>query len=349
MKLLRTVSTRRLLAAIAGAVIAICGGTAIAVAATSGGPVPQPASLADALSSALKAPAPSGVSATISFTNNLISPTTLPPGMSNDPLLTGTTGRLWAAGNELRLELQGSNGDAELLYDNGSFWAYDPSSNTVYKGTLPAEHSQRPRRVYTYPPLSSKQYSAAQPSAAQIQQRLDKLAKHVNLSGATPTDIAGQPAYSVTLSPKQSGGLIGSVQLAFDAVHGTPLSAAVFARGDSTPALALQASGISYGAPAASDFAITPPAGAKVVKISLPSAGAAPKGSNNKSAHHVQTFGKGLNTIAVFKHPAKGAAAAKQVISTELGTLIELTRGGYSYLIAGSVKPAAAEAVANKL
>jgi outer membrane lipoprotein-sorting protein len=339
MRVLRTLSTRRLLAVVAGALVAICGGTAIAVAATSGGPVPQPATLAGALQTALSSPAAAGISARVNFTDNLISPTTLPQGMSNDPLLTGAVGRLWITGDEARLELQGSNGDAELLFDNNSFWAYDPSSNTVYKGTVPADLQQRPRRVYTYSPLT----------VAKIQKRINRLSQYANVSGATPTDIAGQPAYSVTISPKQSGGLLGSVQLGFDANHATPLSAAVFARGDSTPALQLAASSVSYGAVPASDFAITPPPGAKVVTVTLPSADAAPKGSNTSHAHGVEKFGSGLDTIAVLKHRAKGSGSAEQVISTELGTVIQLTRGGFSYLIAGSVQPAAAEAVAKTL
>ena len=49
MKFLRTASTRRLLAIIAGVVIAIAAGTAIAVAAAGNGPVPQRESLAQAL------------------------------------------------------------------------------------------------------------------------------------------------------------------------------------------------------------------------------------------------------------------------------------------------------------
>jgi hypothetical protein len=64
--------------------------------------------------------------------------------------------------------------------------------------------------------------------------------------------------------------------------------------------------------------------------------------------HALQRFGSGLSTIFVFKHPATGGAA-RRVIATELGTLIELTRGNVGYIVAGSVKPAAAEAIAHRL
>ncbi len=63
MKFLRSAPTSRLLAVIAGLVVAIAAGTAIAVAASSGGPVPKREPLATALHAALKAPAVQGVSA----------------------------------------------------------------------------------------------------------------------------------------------------------------------------------------------------------------------------------------------------------------------------------------------
>ncbi len=89
----------------------------------------------------------------------------------------------------------------------------------------------------------------------------------VNLSGAQPTDVAGRAAYRVTISPKHDGGLLGSAQLAWDATMGVPLQFAIYARGNTTPVLELKATSISYGAIPASDFNISPPAGAKVVRI----------------------------------------------------------------------------------
>ncbi len=68
------------------------------------------------------------------------------------------------------------------------------------------------------------------PSVAQIQADIAKLTKHVNLSGAIPGDVAGQPAYTVRVSPKHDGGLLGSAELAGDAARGVPLRFAVFTR-----------------------------------------------------------------------------------------------------------------------
>ena len=274
MKLLRTISTRRLLAIIAGLVIAVAGGTAIAFAAAGNGPVPPQEPLATALHQAAGAPAVNAISARISFTDNLIDSTAL---QGSDPILSGASGRLWLSTttHQLRLELQGANGDAQVLVKNGAFSIYDPMSNTVYKGTLPTgSGSSKPGKTGT----------DTIPSVAQIQSELKQLAQQIDIAGPYPRNIAGQPAYKIVLTPKHSGGLLGSVQLAWDAAHGVPLGIAIYSVNSSTPVLELKATHISYGAVSAGVFKISPPAGAKVVRISTPAGHTAAKAKIAKAA-----------------------------------------------------------------
>ncbi len=261
MRFLRTASTGRLLAVIVGLVAAIAAGTAIAVAASGSGPVPKRESLATALHTAAKAHSVKGISADITFTNNLIGASDFQGGPT-DPLLQGATGRLWLSDTgRFRLELQSDNGDAQVVVNKNSFWISDPAQNVVYKGKLPASH-ERAKRQRTHQAI---------PTIARIQADITRLAKRVNLSGAIPGDIAGQAAYTVRVSPKHDGGLLGSLQLAWDAVHGVPLRFAIYARDNSTPVLELKATNISYGPVAASVFNISPAAGSKVVKVATPS------------------------------------------------------------------------------
>jgi outer membrane lipoprotein-sorting protein len=279
MKFLRTVSTRRLLAMIAGVLVAVGAGTAIAVAAAGNGPVPKAEPLARAIHSGLAAPKVTGISARITFTNRLIDASSL---LGSDPILSGATGRLWLSGDNLRLELQSDNGDAQVLVKNGSFWVSDPSSNTVYEGSFPADHNK----------ADKSNAHEALPSLARIQSALSQLAKHVNVSGAIPSDVAGRPTYTLRISPKHDGGKLGAAELAWDAVKGVPLRFAIYARGDRTPVLQLKADDISYGAVSRSVFAITPPAGAKVVKVSTPNHG--PMAAGHGKRRDVQ----GLTAVA---------------------------------------------------
>jgi outer membrane lipoprotein-sorting protein len=266
MTFLRTVSTRRLLALIAVFVAAVGGGTAIAVAASSGGPIPPAKPLANAIHDALAAPQVTGISARISFTNHLIDSSNIEGA---DPILKGATGRLWLTTSQnvhrLRLELQGDNGDAQAVFNDGSFWAYDPSSNTVYRGKLPQDHTGH----------ASKAKHEAVPSLAQIQSDLNHAMQHATLSNALRGDVAGQPTYSLRVSPKHDGGLLGAASLAWDAVRGIPLRFGIYARGSSSPVLELSVSDISYGPVPASDFSVTPPSNAKVVNVSVPAGHAA--------------------------------------------------------------------------
>lgn len=281
MKFLRTASTGRLLATIIGFVVAIAAGTAIAVAATGSGPVPKPQPLADALHQGLTAPPVKGITADISFTNNLIDSSNF-TGDNKDPILQGATGRLWMSDDRhLRIELQANNGDSQVVVNGNSFWVSDQMSNTVYEGTLPAAKSD-----------AGGNASADQgvPSIAKIQSELTQLMTRVNLTGAQPTDVGGQAAYRVTISPKHDGGLLGSAQVAWAAAKGVPLEVGIYARGDSTPVLDLKATNISYGAVSPSDLSVSPPSGSKVVKVST--AGKADQaGKAAKHAKHAHVSG----------------------------------------------------------
>jgi hypothetical protein len=262
-RFLRTTSTRRLLATIAGVIAAIAAGTAIAVAAAGSGPVPKRTSLARAVHEALAAKAVPGISGRISFTNHLIDASDLQGNA--DPILSGASGRFWLSKHQLRLELQSDNGDAQVLVNNGSFWISDPAANTVYEGKLPSQGKDS--QANDSQGKDSAKGQDAIPSIADIQRDINRLARHLNVSGAIPGDVAGQPVYTIRISPKHDGGLLGNVQLAWDAVHGVPLRIGIYAQGQSSPILQLKVTDISYGTVPSSVFSIQPASGDKVVRI----------------------------------------------------------------------------------
>src|SRR5712691_624139 len=190
MSFLRTISTQRLVALLAIVVLAAAGGTAIALAASGGGPVPPPKPLEAAVHDALTGPEVRGLSARVEFTNHLVDSAALE---GNAPLLKGASGRLWLSKGHLRLELQSDQGDSQLVLDRRSFWVYDVSSHTVYRGRLPQE-----RRVE---PAAKEKHHA--PSLAEVRDGIARLMRHATLSGAVPGDVAGRPAYDVRIAPKQ--------------------------------------------------------------------------------------------------------------------------------------------------
>jgi len=254
---IRELSTKRLIASSAGLLAAVAGGTTIALAA-GGGPTPPPRPLDKAIDHALAGPSVAGVTARIRFTNHLIDSS----GVEGvDPILKGASGRLWAsADGRLRLELQaddGGRGDAIAAIDGNRFSLYDPATNTVYRGNLPQKKEARP----------AHDASDGPPSLARIDNALAKLSEHASLSGARPSRVGGQPAYTVKAAPKRSGGLLGGIDLGWDSSRAVPLKAAVYAKGSTDPVLELEATRISYGSVPSSDLALPNPPGAKVVDL----------------------------------------------------------------------------------
>ena len=139
--------------------------------------------------------------------------------------------------------------------------------------------------------------------------------------------------------------MLGGAELAWDAVHGTPLRAAVYARGDSSPVLELKVTDISFGAVSRSVFDVVPPSGTKVTNLTSGRAAAthrnrgatalsglaavqrhasfpghsaqvahgAPRGdvrlvSSGSHSGALVTYGHGLGGIAVLETPADGKA-----------------------------------------
>jgi hypothetical protein len=162
------------------------------------------------------------------------------------------------------------------------------------------------------------------PSIADIQRGLDRLAGRVTLSGAIAGSIAGQPAYTVRVSPKHDGGLLGAVELAFDANHAVPLRVAVLSQGDPTPVVALSATDISFGSVPSSDLTVRLAPGTKIVHVHPPQAPA----HDGSAAHTPSVVGPAAVARAV---PFRLAAPA---------SLVGLPRQGVR-LIDGSGTPGA--------
>lgn len=279
---LRRISLSRLLALCAATVTVGAGSTALAVAVTSG-PTPPPKPLADAIHAALLAPAPSGVSARVTLVNHLFEGSEIASevsGQDGNPLLGGGEGRLWIGSEgDARLELQSESGATELVYDHGTVTVYDAANEKLYRYTPPASTSEGAESDASgsegsgSSPEGSASGSGEQeaeqsaPTVGRIESELTQLMGDLDISGAIPTDVAGEPAYAATVAPKRNAGLFGNVELAWDSRNGVPLRVAVYAKHDASPAVELTVTEISFEAVPASVFTLDLPAGVKETTI----------------------------------------------------------------------------------
>ena len=387
MKIFRTLSTARLIA-LAAVVVVVAAGGAFAVAATGGsGATPAPKPLAQAIHDALAGQKPAGITADIGFTNTLF-PSGALTGQVGSALMSSATGRLWVNQNGGRLELQSDAGDAQIVWSKTKVTVYDATSNTAYTADLPQDTG-----------TAATDSGATVPSVDEITKFLTELGQHWTVSGADPSNTGGQESYTVKVSPTHDGGLLGSAQLAFDALRGVPLKVAIYAQGSSSPVLALEATNVSYGDVPNSDVQVSAPAGAKIVDLSSQAQGGGTKGSSTppvtglaavtaaapftvvapdtlvglprqdvrlvggKTA--IAVYGKGLGAIVLVERaPDTGAKQASPLdalpqvtidgatgheLATQLGTVLTWDRAGVSYVLAGSLPSAAAEAAARSL
>lgn len=384
MNILRRLPLSRLLLACALVVAVGVSATALA-SALDAGPTPPPKPLAQAIHDALAAgqsESVQGLTASIQLTDHLLEGANLASGgggasaggegggagasspegeLTSSPLVTGASGRLWVAKDgDARLELQSERGDTQVLWDGHTLELYDAATNTLYRYTPPAHEAKE---------QGPSGATHEVPTVTKIEEAIAHLSEHADVSGATPTDIAGQPAYTVRVSPKEAGSLLGGAELSWDATNGLPLRAAVYSSATSAPVIELAATEVSFGPVESSVFALTPPPGAKVEEVKLaehPHASSKHgEGSGERPA--VTTHGQGPATIVVMAGKGTGASGKSLTQSlgdlpkvnidgvsaaelrTELGTVLAFERSGVNYLVGGLVSPAAVEAVARGL
>ena len=328
MSRLRTLSTRRLYGVLA-VVAALAATAGIAQAAFDGSSAPDPKPLDRAVYDALRAPDVNGVSARVTFTNGVI-PGGSTEGNGSSPILQGAGGRVWVAGDgRFRLELQSDGGDAQIVDDGKRVTVYDPDSRTAY--TLPSHAAGTPEK--------------SEPSFGDVRRGLDRVAQSWTLSGAEPGVSGGRPSYTVRIAPKDDGGLLGAAELAWDAVRGVPLRAAIYAQGDDEPTIELNADDVSFGPIDDTTLRAQLPAGTQVTEIDPPAGEVGGRPVHVRGAAAVQkrldftlsapaelaglprtsvrlvrmgdesgalsTYGRGLGAIVVLQHKAETASGDK--------------------------------------
>jgi outer membrane lipoprotein-sorting protein len=302
MTALPTFSRRARWAVPAGAVViagAVTAGVLISAAASASPELPAktPAQLLAALAARTGPPPP--LTGTVVESASLGIPQL--PELSNQnsavSLLAGShTVKVWYQDPaHLRLAMPVTMSETDVIRDGRQVWLWQSSKNTVTKLTLPARSAHAAATpAQTQVPLTPQQ------AASQV---LKAVGPSTRVSVQRTVTVAGQPAYQLVLSPKSSGSLVGRVNIAIDASNNVPLRVQVFARGASSPAFQVGYTAISFVRPAAANFSFTPPAGAKVSTVTLPSEPAGqqkPSAAQRQAASEVQVIGKDWLSVAVF-------------------------------------------------
>jgi len=312
------------LAVPAGAVIvtgAVLAGAMLASAAAPDLPRRTPAQL---LASVAHAKLPRTMTATLTESANLGFPA-LPDiaGSSSSPLsaasmISGThTIEVWYAGpRQVRIAVPVPFGETDLRVNGSQVWLWDSSGQTATHILPPAASRYMLPGSGSYVGTSGYrcrghvklrgdvQLNPAPMSPLQAAKRLLALigpTTRVTVPGTTV--VAGRDAYELAIAPRSSQSLVGRILIAVDAKTHLPLRVQVFARGRSSPALAIGFTSLSFARPAASNFPFAPPPGAHV-KTVRPSgfhygwSGVPPVAGGPGPVPGARTFGTGWLTVA---------------------------------------------------
>jgi outer membrane lipoprotein-sorting protein len=201
-------------------------------------------------------------------------------------LLTGShTVRVWYdSTRRFRLAVPGTMSESDLVVNGGTAWYWQSSTNSVTRFTLPAGTD----------PAAHAPAMALTPQQA-ARQALAAVGPSTTVSVQSNVNVAGEAAYQLVLAPRSTSSLIGQVRIAVDATRNVPLRVQVFGRGATSPAFQVGYTSVSFVRPAATNFAFTPPPGAKVSTVTP---GSAHPGKPNGTAPAV--LGKDWLSVGVF-------------------------------------------------
>lgn len=226
-------------------------------------------------------------------------------------LADGTsTLRVWAAGpDRQRVALVGDGGEADVIRDGRTVWTWNAQERTATKATLPTEQEQAAARAKKQAALTPEQRAAHARAEAQMPKTpadaarlaLEKLDPTTAVTTNGYATVAGRPVYELVLTPRTSATLVRRVAISLDAKTSMPLRVRVDGANRDKPAVDLGFTSFSTDAPAASLFAFTPPAGAKVTQAQHEAKPAKQQKAEKPAAVEV---GTGWSTVSVTRLPA---------------------------------------------
>ena len=166
-----------------------------------------------------------------------------------DLLTASHSARVYVDGpDKQRFQLTQQLAEQDVVRNGSDVWTWDSKERKAVHVTLPAG-SEAPSAGATTPAdVADRAIAAITPST--------------RVSDPTAVRVAGHAAWQVTLTPRSSDTLVGTVRLAIDQQTGLPLRVTVGAAGQESPAFQVGFTSLDYGAPAARLFDFTPPSGA---------------------------------------------------------------------------------------
>ncbi|MGI3783919.1 MAG: LolA family protein, partial [Janthinobacterium lividum] len=178
-------------------------------------------------------------------------------------LLAGShTMRVWyGSPDQARLAIDDQYAETDIVSDGTDVWTYDSRAKTATHTALPAADAAKADRKAPEGAPQTPQQAA--------QELLAKVTPTTDVRVDPDVTVAGQAAYDLVLTPKDSASLVKQVRIAVDGANFVPLRVQVFGAGDKA-ALDIAYTDIAFGRPDARMFAFNAPKGTTVTEKAVP-------------------------------------------------------------------------------
>jgi hypothetical protein len=264
----------------------------------------------------------------------------------------------WRSGTDWRADSITPAGEHSTRTTAAGTLVWDYEDNRVLASPpMPDGTARVPRDADTLPPLlAARMLSDAQPD---------------ELTSLAPRRVAGRPADGLSLRPSDPLSSVGRVDVWADESSGIPVLVEVYGRVGEVAALASTFLDFTDVAPDAGDFAFTAPPGARtrftqgfdLVRDVARSGGPLPpatllgypRSGPTAGETTIGEYGRGVTQVAVGALPDRQAGSLRDALRLAigarqlpegivvgvgpLGLLLTTSRGGYSWLVAGTVTP----------
>ncbi|MDX6199305.1 MAG: hypothetical protein QOJ79_2456 [Actinomycetota bacterium] len=213
-------------------------------------------------------------------------------------LITGShTANIWVDGpDHQRVALLGQLAESDIVHNGKDVWTYSSRDNAVSHATLREDSTAKPAPVPTDAVDLTPQAAA------------DKALKAIDPSTKVTVDmtaeVAGRPAYTLSLTPRDARSTVRVVLIAVDSEYNVPLRVQVFGSGVAA-AFETAFTDISFARPNSSVFHFSPPAHAVVTEQDL--GGMSPRADASETSKSAQpkpaVIGNGWTSILTMTQP----------------------------------------------
>jgi outer membrane lipoprotein-sorting protein len=258
------------------------------------------------------------LTATVQQTSDLGLPALSDPGQQGGgPGLSSgqeTTTIWYRDPQHIRVAEQVQAGETDVRLDGRTLWVWNSKTQSATKYVLPAHSSPASSGVRSSPVRQTPEAAATQLLKAVGPTTIVGVQRNVY--------VAGRAAYQLSLVPRSSKSLVGSVLIAIDASRRIPLRVEVLPRGSSTVAYSIGFTALSFGAPAASNFSFTPPPGATVKNVTVPGSLKSVLGSAGLTGLPLDGLGVPGGLAKPLVRVAKTGTAKAVIVKTSKGKLV---------------------------